>query len=106
MAKLGRLNARSVATLREPGRYADGGGLYLRITPGGAKAWVFRYTRAGQQREMGLGPSSGVTLAHAREKAAEFRKAVAAGKDPFALREPARVITFGAGPCSSLSLAE
>lgn len=28
-----RLSARLVATIKEPGRYADGAGLYLLVTP-------------------------------------------------------------------------
>ncbi len=31
----GKLNARRVETLTEPGRYSDGGNLYLFITPNG-----------------------------------------------------------------------
>ncbi len=40
---------------QEPGMYADGGGLYLQVTPGGA-SWVWRYMIKGRAREMGLGP--------------------------------------------------
>jgi len=36
----GKLNARKVETLTEPGRYSDGGNLYLSITPNGGKRWV------------------------------------------------------------------
>ena len=31
--------------------YADGGGLYLRVDPSGAKSWVFRYSIGGRQRD-------------------------------------------------------
>ena len=37
---------------------ADGGGLYLQVTDGGAKSWIFRYSMTGKRREMGLGPYS------------------------------------------------
>ena len=53
-----RLTARGVDSLKEPGRYGDGGrsGLWLRVTEGGNKSWIFRFMRHGRAREMGLGP--------------------------------------------------
>jgi hypothetical protein len=38
---LNKLTVRGAAALEVPGRHADGGGLYLRITTGGARSWVF-----------------------------------------------------------------
>jgi hypothetical protein len=40
---MGRLTALKVEKAKEPGMYADGGGLYLRVTPEGARNWVLRY---------------------------------------------------------------
>lgn len=34
---LNRLTVRKIASLKEPGRHADGGGLYLRITAKGGR---------------------------------------------------------------------
>ena len=36
------LTAVQVRAAREPGRYADGGGLYLIVDPSGAKRWLLR----------------------------------------------------------------
>ena len=52
---LHRLSARSVTTLKETGRHADGGGLYLSISKDGARRWVFLFRWRGSPREMGLG---------------------------------------------------
>ncbi len=93
--KLNRLSARAVATLTAPGRHSDGGGLYLLIKASGAKSWVFMWSRQGRQREMGLGSILGVTLAVAREKAAEARADLAAGRDPLGTRDRLRAKTFG-----------
>jgi hypothetical protein len=41
-----RLSARTVASLTDTGYHADGGGLYLQISPTGTKSWIFRFTRA------------------------------------------------------------
>jgi integrase len=84
----GKLNARRVETLTKPGRYSDGGNLYIFITPNGGKRWTFLYRFAGKRREMGLGSAGphGVGLKEARDKAAEARRLVAAGVDPLEAR--------------------
>lgn len=82
MRKLNVLNTRSVATLDKAGWYADGGGLYLRITNAGSKFWVFRYRMAGKIREMGLGGVPMVALADAREMARDARRILNQGGDP------------------------
>ena len=98
---LNRLTVRQVSAAKDPGRHADGGGLYLRITPSGARAWVFMTATAGKRIEIGLGSASSVALATARRLAAQMREAVATGGDPRAVvappasQEPAAVTTFG-----------
>ncbi len=58
-----------------PGRYADGGGLYLWIKPDGRKTWTFRWRDkiTSKLREAGLGSVTNqrVTLKMARERADE-----------------------------------
>ena len=70
-----------------PGRYGDGKGLYLLVRSADARFWLFRYRRNGHMREMGLGSFADVTLAEAREKAADLHRKVKAGIDPLAERE-------------------
>jgi integrase len=86
-----KLSAIAVARLKEPGRYADGGGLYLQVAVGGTKAWLFRFMRDGQARQMGLGPIRDVSLADARCKASETRKQLLAGVDPIEARRAHRM---------------
>lgn len=102
---INRLSARTVQTLTEPGRHADGDGLYLVVDEGGGKRWVYLYRLAGRRREMGLGPLRTVSLAQAREQAGRARALAAQGQDPVEARqaaaplpeaEPARTApTFG-----------
>ncbi len=99
-AEMGKLTALSVKSLKHPGgkdrpaRFGDGDGLYLQVTPGGAKSWLFRYMVAGKEREMGLGslgePPGGVPLAKARLLAGEARAVVRDGRDPIEARRSAR----------------
>src|SRR6476659_9274507 len=94
--KLNRLSSRTVATVKKPGRHADGGGLYLVVDKGGAKRWVFLFRFKGRLKEMGLGGLRAVPLAKARELAANARAIVAEGKNPIEVRRRERPVpTFG-----------
>ncbi len=105
-----RLSALSIKKDLPPGLYADGGGLYLQVSQQKTKAWIFRFTRGGVPRKMGLGPVSvksddkRITLADARQNAAEARSMLVDGQDPIEARkalrnaqalEKARAVTFG-----------
>ena len=69
-----------------PGMTNDGDGLYLKLGRTGGASWIFRYKLAGKSRDMGLGRHPEVSLAVAREKAAEARKLSKSGVDPLASR--------------------
>ena len=81
------LTAIRVRNIKAPGRYADGNGLYLIVDKSGAKRWMLRTMVRGKRRDMGLGSVRLVTLAEAREKAAQFRKVAREGGDPFTERQ-------------------
>ena len=78
----GKLTARHVATLKEPGKHGDGRGLWLRVRPDGRRGWVFRYRFRGRDREMGLGSADEVGLREAREQAVSARQLLREGRDP------------------------
>jgi len=87
---MGRLNALMVSRVKARGYLADGGGLYLQVSAGGAKSWVFRYRDGGKLREMGLGSTHTLSLAEARDVALICRKQRLAGVDPILARHAAR----------------
>jgi hypothetical protein len=70
---IGKLTALSVTKAKRAGLYADGGGLYLRVTPEGTKNWVFRFMLNGRARWMGVGPLHTISLAEARTRVAACR---------------------------------
>lgn len=80
------LSALKVKNAR-PGRHGDGHGLYLLVSPSGAKSWMIRVQSKGRRRDIGLGSSSDLTLEEARDKARELRKIARAGGDPIAVRD-------------------
>lgn len=95
-----KLTDTKIKGLSEPGVYADGAGLYLRVHKGGSKSWFFIYRRNGVRRELGLGGFAGtapVSLALARRKADEMRDTLANGGDPFAAQQARKeTLTFAA----------
>ena len=93
--KINRLNARAVATIAKYGRHADGGGLYLSISPNGGRRWVFLYRWHGKPTEIGFGSARDVTLARARELAGQARAKLAEKINPKDSRKPTEGATFG-----------
>ena len=87
MGRAHKLSDLKVRTLTKPGVYGDGAGLCLRVTEGGSKHWIFRFTLAGRAHWMGLGPYPDVTLEEAREEASKSRKKRRAGINPIAERD-------------------
>ena len=94
--ELAKLSATAVTKATKPGRLSDGGGLYLNVTPSGAKSWVFMWKEGRKRWEMGLGAFPDVSLKAARDKAAKYRTAVAEGRNPIDERKKAKQTTFGA----------
>ena len=93
--KINRLNARAVATINKQGRHADGGGLYLSISPNGGRRWVFLYRWHGKPTEIGFGSARDVALARARELAKQARSNLAERINPKDAKKPTEGATFG-----------
>src|SRR5262245_20661360 len=90
MSAPGVLTALKVERANKPGMYADGRGLYLRITKAGTKNWVYRFTLNGRPRWMGLRPLDLYGLKEARERALDARRLRHAGVDPIDTRRAQR----------------
>jgi integrase len=93
------LTVKKVERLKEKGRHADGGGLYLQVNGSGSKSWVFKYERtvrdaAGQPKRkehmLGLGGLDTFSLAEARERARALRQKLKDGVDPLAAKRTAK----------------
>ena len=85
-----RLSAGFIKSVREPGRYGDGGrgslGLALLVRPtaagGLSKAFIQRVRLNGRETNIGLGSWPLTTLAEAREAAYRNARAIRQGADP------------------------
>ena len=50
-------------------KLADGGGLYLQITPAGGKLWRLKYRVGGKEKLLSIGKCPLISLLEAREAA-------------------------------------
>lgn len=81
-----KLTAAFVANVTKPGRYQDGGGLFLQVDATGGRRWMQRLMVRGKRHDLGIGPAHLVTLAEARKAAAANKRAAMDGRDPAAER--------------------
>ena len=65
-------------------KLSDGQGLFLLVTPTGAKYWRLKYRFGGKERLLALGVFPEVGLAEARAKRDQARRLLADGQDPAA----------------------
>ena len=74
---LNKLTATFCDKVTKPGRYSDGGNLFLLVKPDGRKTWMFRFRDkvTGKRHDMGFGRYGkyDVTLREARIQAGEAR---------------------------------
>lgn len=87
---VGKLTALGVARATRSGLFGDGANLYLKVDENGSKSWIFRYKTDGKARKLGLGATHTVSLADAREKAADARRLLLDGRDPVETKRTAK----------------
>jgi len=82
MANYNLLTSLLCRNTKEPKLHPDGNGLFLTVSPTGGKSWILRTRFAGKRPELGLGSFPEVSLADAREIAADIRRLARKGIDP------------------------
>jgi integrase len=87
MAKIDLLSATKVKSLKKPGDYLDGRGLYLQVRNETSKSWLLKFSLHKRAREMGLGSAFDFTLADARDMRDRYRKLIKTGVDPIEHRK-------------------
>lgn len=102
-----RLTADDVWGKVEPGRYSDGGGLYLDVPKSGSRYWILRYQLNGRRRDLTLGAVTAANdLAAARLAAHAARDLIARGVDPIDERRQLKLQRQNQRPPAAPTLAE
>jgi integrase len=76
------VRVRNAKPQAKPYKISDGDGLFLLVTPKGAKYWRLKYFFGGKEKLLALGVYPDVGLNDARDKRTQARKTLAAGVDP------------------------
>ena len=63
-------------------KMADGGGMFLLVTPAGGKLWRLKYRMDGREKLLAIGAYPEIGLGEARRRREEARELIALGKDP------------------------
>lgn len=73
---------RNASPTDKPYKLADGGGLYLWVSPTGAKSWRMKYRYGGKEKVLTFGLFGDVSLAEARDMREAAKRLLRAHKDP------------------------
>ncbi|MBB1582566.1 integrase arm-type DNA-binding domain-containing protein [Serratia sp. OS31] len=71
----------------KPYKLTDGGGLYLLVNTNGSRYWRMKYRVIGREKLLSIGVYPDISLAVARQKRDEARRALAQGNDPGAIKK-------------------
>ncbi len=88
----------AVKPRERPFKVADGGSLYLLVSPSGGKLWRFNFRIDGKRKTLALGKLPGMSVATARERAKNARDMLAEGIDPAEAKRQARLGRVAAEP--------
>src|SRR5690554_3623724 len=84
MEKLTALQVSQAKPTDKTYKLADGGGLYLQITPDAGKYWRYQYRYCGKQKSLALGVYPEISLKSARKAHKEARLKLTDNVDPSA----------------------
>lgn len=80
----------------KPYKLADGGGLYLLVTPNGSRLWRLKYRVGGIEKLLSFGSYPQVSLKEARDKAFEAKQGLSSGIDPSQAKKAQKASASGA----------
>ena len=75
-------------------KMADGGGMYLEVTPTGAKYWRLKYRFAGKEKRLALGVYPDISLKEARKRRQDAKSLLTEGVDPSEQKRQEKLALF------------
>lgn len=84
---LSELQIKNVKPAEKPYRMADGGGLYIEVSPAGGKLWRLKFRIHGKEKRLSLGTYPAVSLKAARAMREDAKQLLAQGIDPAANKQ-------------------
>ena len=103
------LNDRQINNLKASGKalkISDGGGLYVHVTPQGAKLWRMAYRFNGLQKLLSFGAYPVIGLSEARQKRDAAKKLLASDIDPAFQSKQDKIARLEAGQNTFATIAE
>jgi integrase len=88
-----KLSDAKLRHLKLSGKHADGGGLYLHITPAGGRYWRLKYRFGGKEKLLAFGVYPDLGLKEARARRDEAKQQLERGEDPSEVRKAGKVRT-------------
>ncbi len=84
---LSELQIKNAKPADKPYRMADGGGLYIEVSPSGGKLWRLKFRIDGKEKRLSLGTYPAIGLKAARTMREDARQLLAQGIDPAAHKQ-------------------
>ncbi|MCC8108178.1 MAG: integrase arm-type DNA-binding domain-containing protein [Planctomycetes bacterium] len=91
-----KLTDRFIVNLKATGKvqkHADGGGLYIQVSPTGGKLWRMFFRYDGKAKQVAFGQYPAVSLKMARERRDEAKELLARGIDPAAHKQEMKKVS-------------
>ena len=85
------VSIRTAKPAERPYKIADGGGMFLQVTPAGGKLWRLKYRFDGREKLLAMGSYPEISLGEARKQREAARTMIALGKDPSREKRRAKV---------------
>ena len=90
------LQARKAQPREKAYKLADTGGLFLFITPGGARLWRMKYRYADKEKTLSFGPYPDVSLSAARDQRDAAKRLLRDHKDPSLEKRKRKIAAYAA----------
>lgn len=84
------IKVRTAKAQVKPYKLSDSGGLFLLVTPTGAKYWRFKYRFHSKEKLLAIGVYPTISLAEARQKRDQAKKQIVNGVDPSVFKKTAK----------------